>query len=138
MGARVRRGHHAGGQPRPAPVLGGGLPRPRLRILAGEPRDGATLRIRCCAGAEWFRFLRVEGPGAHLVRRSARQSPRAGLGERRRAGRYPTPRATRSSAAVAEIAELVAFYNERVDISVDGVALGRPVSPFSDRAQRPS
>ncbi|WBM78875.1 DUF427 domain-containing protein [Cryobacterium breve] len=45
---------------------------------------------------------------------------------------------TRPSAAVAEIAGLVAFYNERVDITVDGVALGRPVSPFSDPAQRPS
>ncbi len=45
---------------------------------------------------------------------------------------------TRPAAAAAEIAELVAFYNERVDISVDGVALGRPVSAFSDPAQRPS
>lgn len=45
---------------------------------------------------------------------------------------------TRPTAAVAEIAELIAFYNERVDITVDGVALVRPASPFSDPAQRPS
>jgi uncharacterized protein (DUF427 family) len=45
---------------------------------------------------------------------------------------------SRPSAAVAEITGLVAFYNERVDIAVDGVALGRPSSPFSDPAQRPS
>jgi uncharacterized protein (DUF427 family) len=45
---------------------------------------------------------------------------------------------TRPLAAVAEIAEMVAFYNERVDITVDGVALERPASPFSAPAQRPS
>lgn len=34
-------------------------------------------------------------------------------------------------AAVAPIAGLIAFYNEKVDITVDGVALPRPHSPFS-------
>jgi uncharacterized protein (DUF427 family) len=37
---------------------------------------------------------------------------------------YPLP-------AVARIAGLVAFYNEKVDIVVDGVALARPQTPFS-------
>jgi uncharacterized protein (DUF427 family) len=37
---------------------------------------------------------------------------------------YPLP-------AVAPIAGLVAFYNEKVDIIVDGVALPRPQTPFS-------
>jgi uncharacterized protein (DUF427 family) len=33
--------------------------------------------------------------------------------------------------AVAPIAGLIAFYNEKVDITVDGVALPRPQTPFS-------
>jgi uncharacterized protein (DUF427 family) len=37
---------------------------------------------------------------------------------------YPLP-------AVAPIAGLVAFYNEKLDITVDGVELGRPQTPFS-------
>ena len=37
---------------------------------------------------------------------------------------YPLP-------AVAPIAGMVAFYNEKVDITVDGTALDRPRSPFS-------
>ena len=37
---------------------------------------------------------------------------------------YPLP-------AVAPIAGLIAFYNEKVDIAVDGVALPRPHTPFS-------
>jgi len=37
---------------------------------------------------------------------------------------YPLP-------AVAPIAGLIAFYNEKVDIVVDGVALPRPHTPFS-------
>ena len=37
---------------------------------------------------------------------------------------FPTP-------ALLPIAGLVAFFNERVDISVDGVAMARPVTPFS-------
>lgn len=38
--------------------------------------------------------------------------------------RHPTPEAAR-------IADHVCFYNERVDIVLDGVALDRPVTPFS-------
>ncbi|WP_151852207.1 DUF427 domain-containing protein, partial [Mycobacterium tuberculosis] len=37
---------------------------------------------------------------------------------------YPLP-------AVAPIAGLVAFYNEKVDLTVDGVALPRPHTQFS-------
>jgi uncharacterized protein (DUF427 family) len=37
---------------------------------------------------------------------------------------YPLP-------AVAPIAGMIAFYNEKVDIAVDGVALPRPQTPFS-------
>ena len=37
---------------------------------------------------------------------------------------YPLP-------AVAPIAGLIAFYNEKLDITVDGVALPRPHTPFS-------
>lgn len=40
--------------------------------------------------------------------------------------------------AVAKIAGRVAFYNEVVDIAVDGVRLQRAVSPFSRRANRPT
>lgn len=39
--------------------------------------------------------------------------------------------------AVGRIKDHVAFYNEIVDIVVDGVALERPVSPFSDPEYRP-
>jgi len=39
--------------------------------------------------------------------------------------------------AVQKVAGMVAFYNELVDITVDGVLLERPVSPFSQAAQRP-
>ena len=39
--------------------------------------------------------------------------------------------------AVGAIAGRVAFYNELLDITVDGVRLGRPSSPFSSREQRP-
>jgi uncharacterized protein (DUF427 family) len=39
--------------------------------------------------------------------------------------------------AVQKVAGLVAFYNELVDLTVDGVAQERPVSPFSRAAQRP-
>ncbi|NPC96647.1 DUF427 domain-containing protein [Nocardioides sp. zg-DK7169] len=39
---------------------------------------------------------------------------------------------------VEKIAGRVAFYNELVDLTVDGVAQPRPRSPFSDRAHRPS
>ena len=35
------------------------------------------------------------------------------------------------TAALLPIAGLVAFYNERVDIAVDGVTLERPTTPFS-------
>ncbi|MBG6056681.1 uncharacterized protein (DUF427 family) [Cryobacterium sp. MP_M5] len=45
---------------------------------------------------------------------------------------------SRPTPAVAEIAELVAFYNERVDITVDGAPQERPASPFSDPAHRPA
>lgn len=38
--------------------------------------------------------------------------------------------------AVGKIAGRVAFYNELVDITVDGVRLERPESPFSSRAHR--
>ncbi len=37
---------------------------------------------------------------------------------------YPLP-------AVGQIAGLVAFYNEKLDIVVDGVALARPQTQFS-------
>ena len=37
---------------------------------------------------------------------------------------YPVP-------AVAQIAGLVAFYNEKLDIAVDGAALPRPQTHFS-------
>ena len=40
--------------------------------------------------------------------------------------------------AVAKVAGLMAFYNEVVDITVDGVRQQRPASPFSARANRPS
>ena len=39
--------------------------------------------------------------------------------------------------AVAKVAGLVAFYNEMVDITLDGVLQERPISPFSDPANRP-
>jgi len=39
--------------------------------------------------------------------------------------------------AVAPIAGRVAFYNELVDLRVDGVLLERPMSPFSKPEQRP-
>lgn len=39
--------------------------------------------------------------------------------------------------AVATVAGRVAFYNECVDITLDGVAVPRPVSPFSKPTQRP-
>jgi uncharacterized protein (DUF427 family) len=40
--------------------------------------------------------------------------------------------------AVGKVAGLIAFYNEMVDLTVDGVAIPRPVSPFSDPANRPA
>jgi uncharacterized protein (DUF427 family) len=39
--------------------------------------------------------------------------------------------------AVAKVAGLVAFYNEMVDITLDGVPQARPVSVFSSPANRP-
>ena len=39
--------------------------------------------------------------------------------------------------AAKRIKDMVAFYNEFVDISVDGIAQERPVSVFSRRANRP-
>ncbi len=39
--------------------------------------------------------------------------------------------------AVQKVAGMVAFYNELVDLTVDGVAQERPVSPFSEAAHRP-
>ncbi len=39
--------------------------------------------------------------------------------------------------AVGAVRDRVAFYNELVDLTVDGVLLERPVSPFSRAAQRP-
>jgi len=39
--------------------------------------------------------------------------------------------------AVGRIKDMVAFYNEIVDIQVDGVAQKRPVSPFSAKEHRP-
>lgn len=39
--------------------------------------------------------------------------------------------------AVGAIVDRVAFYNELVDLTVDGVPQRRPKSPFSDDAQRP-
>ncbi|SHM62103.1 DUF427 domain-containing protein [Cryptosporangium aurantiacum] len=44
---------------------------------------------------------------------------------------YPDP-----VPAVGRIADLVAFYNEVVDITVDGVALDRPVTEFNRRFSR--
>lgn len=40
--------------------------------------------------------------------------------------------------AVGKIADRIGFYNELVDITVDGVAQERPISPFSAAANRPS
>jgi uncharacterized protein (DUF427 family) len=40
--------------------------------------------------------------------------------------------------AVATVADRLAFYNELVDITVDGVRQARPRSPFSDEANRPA
>ena len=40
--------------------------------------------------------------------------------------------------AVAKVAGLMAFYNELVDITVDGVRQQRPESPFSVQANRPT
>ncbi len=39
--------------------------------------------------------------------------------------------------AVAKVAGMVAFYNEMLDITLDGVPQERPVSPFSSAANRP-
>ena len=39
--------------------------------------------------------------------------------------------------AVQKVAGLVAFYNELVDLTVDGVVQERPISPFSEAAHRP-
>jgi uncharacterized protein (DUF427 family) len=39
--------------------------------------------------------------------------------------------------AVQKVAGMVAFYNELVDLTVDGEAQERPVSPFSEAAHRP-
>lgn len=39
--------------------------------------------------------------------------------------------------AVGKVAGMVSFYNELVDITVDGERLPRPVSPFSQAAHRP-
>ena len=39
--------------------------------------------------------------------------------------------------AVGAVAGRIAFYNELVDLTVDGVRQERPVSPFSSAAQRP-
>lgn len=39
--------------------------------------------------------------------------------------------------AVGKIVGRIAFYNEMVDVTVDGVELDRPVSPFSEEANRP-
>lgn len=58
---------------------------------------------------------------------------------------YPGPPELRNVAwsyaepkpAVAEVADRVAFYNELVDLRVDGVLLERPESPFSKVEQRP-
>lgn len=46
---------------------------------------------------------------------------------------YPEP-----FPAVAKIAGRVAFYNEVVDITVDGALLPRAISPFSRKANRPT
>jgi uncharacterized protein (DUF427 family) len=46
---------------------------------------------------------------------------------------YPTP-----YPAVGKVAGLIAFYNELVDVTVDGVPQPRPESPFSRRGNRPS
>jgi uncharacterized protein (DUF427 family) len=40
--------------------------------------------------------------------------------------------------AVGKVAGLISFYNELVDITVDGVPQHRPVSPFSAAANRPT
>jgi len=40
--------------------------------------------------------------------------------------------------AVAKVAGLMAFYNELVDITVDGVLQPRPISPFSIQGNRPT
>jgi uncharacterized protein (DUF427 family) len=40
--------------------------------------------------------------------------------------------------AVGKVAGMVAFYNELVDITVDGVPQPRPTSPFSAKANRPA
>ncbi len=40
--------------------------------------------------------------------------------------------------AVTKVAGLVAFYNEMVDLIIDGIPQRRPESPFSTRANRPS
>jgi uncharacterized protein (DUF427 family) len=39
--------------------------------------------------------------------------------------------------AVQKVAGLVAFYNELIDLTIDGVPQKRPVSPFSDASHRP-
>jgi len=39
--------------------------------------------------------------------------------------------------AVQKVAGMVAFYNELVDLTVDGVLQERPISPFSEAAHRP-
>lgn len=45
---------------------------------------------------------------------------------------YDTP-----APAVGAVAGRIAFYNELVDLTVDGVRLARPESPFSSTEQRP-
>ena len=48
----------------------------------------------------------------------------------------PSPDAGRNGAddtEAAEVTDRVAFFNERVDLAVDGVRLERPVTPWSPR-----
>jgi uncharacterized protein (DUF427 family) len=42
------------------------------------------------------------------------------------------------TAPLLPIANHVAFFNENVDITIDGVPQDRPITPFSNPAQRPT
>jgi uncharacterized protein (DUF427 family) len=89
------------------------LPRKDVRLDLLEPTSN---RSRCPYKGEADQYWSVPGnPEAANV-----------------AWAYSAPRP-----AVGKVAGLVAFYNEMVDIAVDGEPQERPRSPFSDAANRP-
>ena len=57
--------------------------------------------------------------------------------QRQSTGKPNSPFGPCPSEILRSVAGRVAFYNELVDITVDGVRQERPESPFSSREQRP-